>query len=170
MDIGMASAGNHAPFTKAYQALETPYLLNKEQFRRLVIKGSIGQEMKQSAAKDGLHALMFVETGGHRILGSSKPIGMPEDAKGLKIRVAQSPVILAFYRAAGANPTVVPWGETYLALASKTVEGVDVSLAAYPIVKLWEVAKYISTDLLVSGGDRGGRLGEMVEPAHPEAA
>lgn len=145
LDMGMASAGNHAPFTKAWTVLETPYLLTKQQLRELVIRGPIGQELKKRAEKDGLHAVMIVETGGHRVLASNKVVKMPADARQLKTRTAQSPVILAFYRAAGANPTVVPWGETYLALASKTVDATDVSLGAFPPGKLWEVVKNVTT-------------------------
>lgn len=144
VDMGMASAGNHAPFTKAWQVLETPYLLDRKQLREVVILGPVGREMKARAEKDRLHAMMIVETGGHRVLGSNKIIRMPADAKQLKIRVAQSPMILAFYLGASANPTVVPWAETYLALANKTVDGVDVSLAAFPAGKLWEVVRNVS--------------------------
>ncbi|MEP6608390.1 MAG: TRAP transporter substrate-binding protein [Burkholderiaceae bacterium] len=145
VEMGMASAGNHAPFTKAWQALETPYLLSKNEFREVIIRGPIGDEIKKAAEKDGLRAMMILETGGHRVLASNKQIRMPSDARNLKIRTAQSPVILAFYRAVGANPTVIPWGETYLAMANGTVEGIDLSLGAFPIVKLWEVAKNVTT-------------------------
>lgn len=144
-DMGMASMSNHGPFTKVWLVLEMPYLLDKNQLRKLVIDGDIGKELKAAAEKDGLRPMMIFETGGHRVVGGQKPIRTPDDVKQLKVRVPQSPVLLAFYRAAGANPTVVPWGETYLALANRTVDGVDANLASWPIGKLWEVTKHVST-------------------------
>ncbi len=144
-DMGMASMANHGPFTKVWQVLETPYLLDKKQLRTLVINGDIGKELKAAAEKDGLRPMMIFETGGHRVVGGQKPIHTPDDVKQMKIRVPQSPVLLSFYRAAGANPTVVPWGETYLALANKTVDGVDANMASWPLGKLWEVTKHVST-------------------------
>lgn len=144
-EMGMASASNHGPFTKVWQVGETPYLLDKKQFREVVIRGEIGKELKKMAEKDRLRPMMILETGGHRVVGGHKQIKLPEDIKGAKIRVAQSPVLLAFYRALGANPTVVPWGETYLALASKTVDGLDAVLASWTAGKLWEVTKHITT-------------------------
>ena len=144
-EMGMASASNHGPFTKVWQVGETPYLLDKKQFREVVIRGEIGKELKKMAEKNRLRPMMIFETGGHRVVGGHKQIKLPEDIKGAKIRVAQSPVLLAFYRALGANPTVVPWGETYLALASKTVDGLDAVLASWTAGKLWDGTKHITT-------------------------
>lgn len=144
-DIGMASASNHGPFTKVWQVVETPFLLDKKQFREVIIKGEIGKEIRAASEKNGLRPMMILETGGHRVAGGPSQIKLPADLKGKKIRAAQSPAILAFYKAAGANPTVVPWGETYLALASKTVDGLDAVLASWPAGKLWEVTKHVTT-------------------------
>ena len=145
VEMGMASASNHGPFTKVWQIVETPFLLNAKQFRELVIRGDLGKELKQQTEKDGLKPLIILETGGHRVVGGAKQIRVPADMKQAKIRVAQSQVILAFYRALGANPTVVPWGETYLALASHTVDGLDAFLNSWPAGKLWEVTKHVTT-------------------------
>lgn len=144
-EMGMASASNHGPFTKVWQVVETPFLLDKKQFREVVIRGEIGKELKKMAEKDRLRPMMILETGGHRVVGGQKQVKLPDDIKGAKIRTPQSPVLLVFYRAVGANPTVVPWGETYLALANKTVDGLDAVLASWPAGKLWEVAKHVTT-------------------------
>lgn len=145
VDIGMASASNHGPFTNAWVPVEAPYLLDKKQFRDVVVRGPIRREIESQSVKNGLKPLMIFETGGHRLVGGIKPIRVPADLRQAKIRAAQSPVILAFYRALGANPVAVPWGETYLALASKTVDGVDANMASWPLGNLGEVAKHVST-------------------------
>lgn len=145
VDFSMASASNHGPFTKAWLPVETPFLLDRKQFRDLIIRGDIGRDIKVQAQKDGLHALMIVETGGHRVVGGSSPVRLPADIKQAKIRAAQSPVILNFYRTLGANPVAVPWGETYLALASKTVDAVDTNMTAWWMGNLGEAAKHLTT-------------------------
>jgi len=145
IDMGLASAANHSPFTKVWRVIETPYLFeNNQQFRDVIIHGEIGRELRKRSEKDRLVPLMIFETGGMRIVGTNQPVHTPSDLTNLKIRVPQSPVPLAFWKAAGANPTVVPWGETYLALASKTVDGIDASWLSWPLAKLWEVTKYIT--------------------------
>jgi tripartite ATP-independent transporter DctP family solute receptor len=145
VDMGMASASNHGPFTKVWQVVETPFLLNQKQHRELIIRGEIGKELKKAAEKDGLRPMMILETGGHRVVGMHKQVKLPADIKQAKIRTPQSPVLLVFYRAVGANPVVVPWGETYLALANRTVDGLDAVLASWPAGKLWEVTKNVTT-------------------------
>lgn len=145
VDMGLASAANHSPFTKAWRVVETPYLFkDNRQFRDIIINGKIGDEIRAASEKDRLKALMIFETGGFRILGTNVPVHSPAQIKDLKIRTPQSPVPLAFWKAEGANPTVVPWGETYLALASKTVDGLDASWLSWPLAKLWEVTKHIT--------------------------
>ncbi len=146
VEIGMASASNHGPFTKVWAAVETPFLLGtKGVFREVIVNGELGREIRKASEKDGLRPLFILETGGHRVVGSGKQVKVPADLKQSKIRVAQSPVILEFYRAVGANPVIVPWGETYLALANKAVDGLDAALASWPAGKLSEVAKHITT-------------------------
>lgn len=145
VEMGMASLSNHGPFTKAWSVLEAPYLLDRSQFRKLVIRGDVGKDLKKKAEKDRLRAMMIMETGGYRVIGTNKVVRTPDDIKNMKVRIPESQVLLAFYRATGANPTVVPWGETYLALANKTVDGLDANLASWPITKLWEVSKNITT-------------------------
>ncbi len=144
VDMGMASAANHGPFTKAWAPVETPFLLNRQQFRDIIIQGEIGQELRKQAQADGLHALLVLETGGHRVVGGSRPVKVPADMEGKKIRTAQSSVMLGFYRSVGANPVVVPWGETYLALSNHVVDGLDAVTSSWPLGNLAEVAKYIT--------------------------
>ncbi|WP_066172761.1 DctP family TRAP transporter solute-binding subunit [Bacillus marinisedimentorum] len=54
---------------------------------------------------------------------SDKPITKPEDFKNFKMRTQTSPLILESYKAYGANPTPMSWGELYTALDRGTVQG-----------------------------------------------
>ena len=38
-EMGMASSSNHGPFTKVWQVVETPFLLDKKQLRAVIIRG-----------------------------------------------------------------------------------------------------------------------------------
>ena len=146
LEVAFASLSNWGPFTKSLRALEAPFLFdNREQFRRLMLIGSPTRErIAKELERDGFVPLMIFETGGFRILGTNRPVKVPKDLIGLKIRVPQSPVPVKFWNAAGASATVVPWSEAYLALGSKAVDGLDTSLATYPLVKLWEVTKFVN--------------------------
>lgn len=145
LDMGLASASNHGPFTKAWNVVELPYVVDsRQQFRDLFINGKIGETLKKETEKDGLRPLMIFETGGFRILHSTRLIKTPADLANMKTRVPQSAVPLTFWRTAGANATVISWTETYLALASKTIDGFDSSFPGSHMAKMGEVAKFIT--------------------------
>lgn len=145
ISMGLASASNHGPFTTAWRVIELPYLFeSRAQFRDIIIHGEVGEALRSEVEKDGLKPLMVLETGGFRILGTNKAVKTPADLAEMKIRTPQSPVPLTFWQTAGANPTVVAWGETYLALGSGTVDGVDAAWVSWPLGQLWEVTKHIT--------------------------
>lgn len=145
LEMGLASASNHGAFTKAWTVVEVPYLLRtREQFRDIIINGAIGNDIRKQSEADGLKPLMILETGGFRVIGTSRLAKTPSDLRNMKIRVPQSPVPLAFWKAVGANPTVIAWNETYLALASHTVDGVDASYPSWYMGKLYEASKFLT--------------------------
>lgn len=150
IQMGLASSSNHSPFTKTWRVIEAPYLFaNRKQFREVVIRGPLREKLVESSHEDGLHPVMILETGGFRILGTNELVKSPDDLNNMKIRVPQSPVPLTFWENAGANPTVVPWSETYLALGQGTVNGLDASYSSWYLANLWEVTDYV-TDVAYS--------------------
>lgn len=81
---------------------------------------------------------------GARHVTSNKPILKPADMKGLKIRVPNSPVMLMFPRAVGANATPMAFSEVYLALQQGVVDAQENPLPTIKFKKFYEVQKYIS--------------------------
>ena len=54
-----------------------------------------------------------------------KLITQPSDMKGLKFRVAETPLHLDIFRALGASPTPMPYGEIYSGLQNKVIDGLE---------------------------------------------
>lgn len=77
-------------------------------------------------------------------VSSNKPITKPEDMRGLKIRVPNVPLYMAFPRAVGANPTPVAFAEVYLALKQGVVEASVNPLPVTYSFKYYEVQKYVA--------------------------
>jgi TRAP-type C4-dicarboxylate transport system substrate-binding protein len=73
-----------------------------------------------------------------------KPIKTPDDLKGFKIRVPPSPLWTSLFKALGAAPTSIPWGETYSALQTRVADGLEAPLAGIYFSKMYEVQKYLS--------------------------
>jgi TRAP-type C4-dicarboxylate transport system substrate-binding protein len=83
--------------------------------------------------------------GPYRVLASKKPIYNADDVKGLKLRLYESETAKKVWgQALGANITVIPWGETYLALKQGMVEAVTSPLDSLYDIKFTEVCKYVT--------------------------
>jgi hypothetical protein len=85
-------------------------------------------------------------------LRTTKKITTPDDLKGLKLRMPDSPAWIFLGKALGANPTPLAFSELYLALQTGTVDGQDNPLSTDRAAKFYEVTKQIVlTNHLVDG-------------------
>jgi TRAP-type C4-dicarboxylate transport system substrate-binding protein len=78
------------------------------------------------------------------MINGLRPVNTVDDLKGLKIRVAPSPVMAATIRALGSSPTPVNANEMYVALQTHLVDGVELPLPAIESYKIYEVSKYVA--------------------------
>jgi len=53
------------------------------------------------------------------VSNSKREIAKLEDLKGLKIRVAETPALVEWFRSVGAAPTVLPFPELYPAMQQR---------------------------------------------------
>jgi tripartite ATP-independent transporter DctP family solute receptor len=103
--------------------------------------------------KTGLRNLAFAEVGFRHFTNSKRPIHTPEDMKGLKIRVMETPLFVTMVEALGANPTPIAWTECYTALQSGVVDGEENPISTINFAKFQEVQKYLTLDGHVYGVD-----------------
>src|SRR5574342_152427 len=83
------------------------------------------------------------EISGTNLQTRNKPVKVPADIKGLKIRTASTPVEISLMKAYGANPTPVDWGQLYSAVQQGVVDGnAATPISPYAAIKLYEVTKY----------------------------
>ena len=79
-----------------------------------------------------------------RTLLSRRPIFTPEDLKGIKLRMFEARVPVLAWQTLGANTVIIPWAQTYSALATGTVEAVTARIEAHYQMKQTEVAKFLT--------------------------
>lgn len=68
----------------------------------------------------------------------------PEEMKGMRIRVIESPFFIDGFRAMGANPVGMPFGEVYTALQQGVIDMQDNPIPTTVAMKFTEVAKYLT--------------------------
>jgi tripartite ATP-independent transporter DctP family solute receptor len=107
--------------------------------------GPLGAYVRQQIAKANLVAMDRIWDNGFRqTTTSSKPIVVPGDLDGMKLRVPPSPLWTAMFKAFGAAPTSINFNEVYSALQTHIVDGQENPLAVIATAKLYEVQKYCS--------------------------
>ncbi len=113
------------------------------------------------------HTVMGLVYYGQRHVTSNFPIMKPDDMKGLKIRVPNSPVMLMFPNAVGANPTPMAFSEVYLALQQGVVDAQENPLPTIKFKKFYEVQSNINltghllNSLLIIASDSAmGKMGD----------
>ena len=81
---------------------------------------------------------------GTRNFYAKKPINTPDDMKGMKIRVQQSPASIKMAKAFGAAASPMSFGEVYTAIQQGVIDGAENNELALTDNKHGEVAKYFT--------------------------
>ncbi|WP_243137325.1 TRAP transporter substrate-binding protein [Desulfofundulus thermobenzoicus] len=137
-------AGVLGNFEPSFQILELPYLFdNEEQFRK-AIYGPIGQELTDRLLKRANIRVLAYWDRGPRQLTSNKPINSLNDIKGLKLRVPEIPAMVETWKAMGANPTPMAWGEVYTGLQQNVIEAQENPIPFIYGGRIYEVQKYLA--------------------------
>ena len=128
---------------KEFEALDMPYLFNSEEALHKVTRGPIGDGLLKKLDSKGMKGLAFWDNG-FRVMSANKPIHVPTDMKGLKIRINSSKVNEAIIRSVGALPQTMAFSEVYQALQSGVVDGTDGNLSNLYTQRQYEVQKHVT--------------------------
>lgn len=122
VSVGTGHLGSYVPEA---QVLDLPYLLggDTDVIRKvLTTSPTIYEGLSEKFEKVNLKLLTMISEG-EMAWGANKPIRSPADFDGQKVRTFTSTIPVETYKAFGANPTPLSWGEVYGALQLKTVDG-----------------------------------------------
>jgi C4-dicarboxylate-binding protein DctP len=109
-------------FTKQFQIFDLPFMFKDIAAVDAFQNSDTGKAMKDSMARRGLQGLEFWHNG-LKQMSANKPLLLPTDMAGLKIRVQPSDVIVAQMEALGASPQPMAFAEVYGALQTGVVDG-----------------------------------------------
>ncbi len=145
IDLAVGSTINWSPQVKELNLFSLPFLMPDYAAMDALTQGDVGKEIFRIIDKAGVMPLAWGENGYREISNSKRAIKMPEDLKGLKIRVVGSPLFLDTFTALGANPTQMSWADAQPALATGAVDGQENPMAIYTAAKLHTMAqKYVT--------------------------
>jgi C4-dicarboxylate-binding protein DctP len=126
---------------REFEIFDLPYLFADRNALRAVTQGSIGKELLDGLESKGIRGLAFWDNG-FKIMSANRPIRMPQDLVGLRMRIQPSLVLQAQMTALGVAPQVIPLPEVYQALQMGVIDGTENPPSNMLVQKLHEVQPY----------------------------
>jgi C4-dicarboxylate-binding protein DctP len=126
-----------------FEAFDLPYLFPDINAVHKVCNGPVGASLLKKLESKGLVGLAFWDNG-FRVLSANRPIHVPAEMKGLKMRTNSSKVNAAIMKAVGAIPQTVAFSEVYQALETGVVDGTEGPLSNLYTQKHYEVQKQVT--------------------------
>jgi len=127
----------------AFEAFDLPYLFDSYDELNKVTTGPVGKQLFQKLESKGIVGLAYWDNG-FKDMSANKPLRMPADFRGLKMRIQSSKVLDAQMRALGAVPQVMAFSEVYQALQTGVVDGTENPPSNLYTQKMHEVQKYLT--------------------------
>src|ERR1700681_1538085 len=126
---------------KEFEVFDLPYILPDVPALRKVTNGPLGKKLLTLLEAKGMVGLAYWDNG-FKQMSANRKLVTPADYKGVKFRIQSSKVLEAQFRALGAIPQVMAFGEVYQALQTGVVDGQENTWSNIYSQKMHEVQKY----------------------------
>jgi C4-dicarboxylate-binding protein DctP len=128
---------------KEFELFDLPFIFDNYEDLHKVTTGPVGKSLLKKLEAKGILGLAYWDNG-FKVMSANKPLRMPEDFKGLKMRIQSSNVLDAQMRALGALPQKMAFSEVYQALQTGVVDGTENPPSNLYTQKMHEVQKYVT--------------------------
>lgn len=148
IDFCVASNAILDTFSKNYEIFNLPYLFaSPESYHAVMEDEEVTKKIFDSTSQAGFTAVTWLDAGTRNFYTVGGFIEKPEDLKGLKIRVQQSPINVRMMQLFGGSATPMGFGEVYTALQSKIIDGAENNEMALTDNGHGDVCKFYSYDM-----------------------
>ena len=127
-----------------FEVFDLPYLFPDHRTpSHRAYKSKAGADALKKLEPHGMVGLAFWDNG-FRVMSANKPIHVPADMKGLKMRINSSKVNAAIMKSVGAVPQTIAFSEVYQGLQTGVIDGTEGPLSNLYTQKQFEVQKHVS--------------------------
>ena len=146
LDMTKVSCSVLEGFVPSMSVLSLPFIFRDEDHRFKILEGEIGKKLLLDGQKYWLRGLCYYDAGTRSFYTKNRPILIPDDLAGLKIRTQESQTSIRMVQALGGSPTPIAWGELYSALQQGVVDGAENNPPSFHLSRHYEVCKFYSLD------------------------
>lgn len=126
-----------------FGVFEMPYIVqDRDHMRR--IQAEVGDTFQEAALGEGYRIIGYFENGFRHITNNVRPITVPDDLKGIKLRTPNGEWRVKMFQLYGANPSPMAFSEVFTALQTNVIDGQENPYAQIASAKFQEVQEYLS--------------------------
>ena len=107
-----------------FEVFDLPFIFPDYQALQAVTNGPVGKALLDALEDKGITGLAYWDNG-FKIMSANRPLRMPADFRGLRMRIQASRVLEAQMAALGAAPQVMAFSEVEQALRAGLVDGAE---------------------------------------------
>lgn len=138
------SLAKFAPLgVKEFELFDLPFIFDGYKDLHNVTMGPVGKKLLNKLEPKGILGLAYWDNG-FKVMSANKPLRVPDDFKGQKMRIQSSKILDAQMRALGAIPQVMAFSEVYQALQTGVVDGTENPPSNLYTQKMFEVQKHVT--------------------------
>jgi len=122
---------------------EMPYIIQSRDHMRRV-QAEMMDDFQAAANDNGFHIVGLAENGFRHITNNTRPINVPSDLSGLKLRTPSGAWRVKMFQLYGANPTPMAFSDVFTALQTGVMDGQENPYAQIASAQFQEVQDYLS--------------------------
>lgn len=145
IDLASPSVSGLMGWDSAFGATGLPFTFeDRATVRKVLLETEFGTYLMKRLEPLGFKGLGWYETGWRQFSNSKRAVYTPKDMAGLKIRTMQVDMDIMAFKALGANPTPMTYGEVYSALQQGVIDGQENVLGDAISARIQEVNKHFT--------------------------
>jgi tripartite ATP-independent transporter DctP family solute receptor len=151
LDVSTVSTASAGGFAKEMTFLDLLFIWKDRNHWQRAMDGEIGKKIAEAIEKGtakggnpGLKILGYYGGSERHIISRKQGYTTIGEMAGFKIRVQDSPTQIEIWKMLGTIPAVVPYQETYSAIQTGVVDGMENEMSTSFNMKFYEVGPYIS--------------------------
>ncbi len=133
-----------ARLNAGFSAINYPFTFFDEAEADTILDGAWGQRQLKGLVQHGLVGLAFWENGFRHMTNSLRPMALPKDFSGVRLRTMQNDMLVDSFQRLGFEAVPMPFPQVYEALRSKAVDGQENPLPTILASRFYEVQKYLT--------------------------
>ena len=155
-DITFHSNIIYSIMDERFGVVSLPFLIPDYETADKIIDGAGGEALNKILLEKNVVGLGYGQNGFRQLTNNVKPVETPEDIAGMKVRIPGIKMFISLFKAMGADPITMNFGEVFTALQQNTIDGQENPVDTIASAKINEVQKYMtiwnySYDVIILG-------------------